>query len=439
MLTFFRWLLAGLLFLSFLVGAVGCKSRGGKSGLDYGIYDVGTQEIRENSVLYSIKNQGGNLDVVVEYQNFGTVDENTKGKVKEAIKKVIKDWNDKLVGYGGWSHKDIKVNFVSGNYCRKGDRFWSCDRNGKVKVIIDSHIPRSYGNMWGSMIAIAGDNIADLNYIDVGSSQFYRLVLHEYGHLLGLADLYAEVGRQNPLNQPESIMKDVHTNKGLTSDDQAGIRALWDYLEGHNDQACSVKLGYEVGENIGGNGRAYYCVPKIPKTPEVPSSLEISENKDPAVPKGSVAFITKSGDAVIHASSIPAAGGGEIYKKDRVIDDKDKFYFKESEKYPGAYKIISAKYNTCLHASGSQVVYQAKAFNIYHKNCDKGDIRKNLWLLSFTDKEKGEFKLMNHKTELCLHFSSHIRIGKGGREGPLQIYQSSCEENPGDIMRYQEF
>ena len=92
----------------------------------------------------------------------------------------------------------------------------------------------------------------------------YRVIAHEFGHLMGLGDTYSENGKFAPIMQPPSIMQNAAS---FSEDDRAGIWNIWRYLKS-GGSPCGP--GYREGQtSIAGSGETY-CVPEGTSTCDKP-------------------------------------------------------------------------------------------------------------------------------------------------------------------------
>lgn len=107
------------------------------------------------------------------------------------------------------------------------------------RLIVNANINRSYAEPTNGLIQLAY------------SQRDYRatIILHEIGHLVGLADMYVEV------NQPQSIMNYLYYFTVLQPDDIIGARALYNHVK-YGELFCVA--GYY--ESLGVNGTKL-CVP----------------------------------------------------------------------------------------------------------------------------------------------------------------------------------
>ncbi|SMF05323.1 hypothetical protein [Pseudobacteriovorax antillogorgiicola] len=379
----------------------------------YGIYKNPKSSFESFSTLYTLQRTQGTLNVVLSYKNFDEpIGIATDQMVKDSITRALSDWNNALAEHPDWTHKNLRVNFVDGDtddYCTKDDAvdyqstWWECRHEDKIKIVIDQKIRRSYANMWHGMLIIEGQRV----FLD--ASDFYKLVLHEYGHLLGLADTYNEPGRQELQDQPQAIMNNLWLVDGLQRDDEIGIRALWSYLD-QDAPYCKIEDGY--GSDDISQGLGLYCVPlKDTSTIELPQHGTLTNAHS---------------STLMHASSYYKAGPGkEIYQVDGPKNDADVYIFHKSRSNPGYYKMISRRYNTCVHGSSTQRF--GKGFNVYHRACDGSD--GDYWKVKAL--YRGNLEFRNKANNLCLRFSKSLKTSAQ----KLQIYLSSCDENQETQLR----
>jgi hypothetical protein len=105
--------------------------------------------------------------------------------------------------------------------------------------------------------------------ISANSRRFNATYMHEFGHLLGLADTYVEAGRQEDLgDQPQSIMNKEYVLDGETQsgnsarfsrDDEAAAHLI---LELILDGPSECPEGYEIiHPDLGSRKNRLYCLP----------------------------------------------------------------------------------------------------------------------------------------------------------------------------------
>jgi hypothetical protein len=86
------------------------------------------------------------------------------------------------------------------------------------------------------------------------------VIVHEYGHLLGLGDTYTEKGESQPQeSHPPSVYRGEGGTWDPSPDDIAGIGAVWKYIE---TGSFSCPQGYKKGTGWANGGTPYYCVPE---------------------------------------------------------------------------------------------------------------------------------------------------------------------------------
>ena len=72
-----------------------------------------------------------------------------------------------------------------------------------------------------------------------------QVLLHEYGHQIGLGDTYSENGLQNPANQPQGSVMMNAMSDSLSADDTAGIIKAWSII--YKKEAIQCGTGYQEG------------------------------------------------------------------------------------------------------------------------------------------------------------------------------------------------
>jgi hypothetical protein len=258
------------LLLAVVIGALGaaCKQRDpSDSAVKYGIQVTGGHQLfSRSSILKSIADRAGKLEVLVSYKGFEALpDAAQQARLKELIAAAAQEWNSALAHSPDWGHAAIEIVDLDGDtdeYCTKGTVYWECRHENRLKVIVDAEVTRSYGSMYGAAIVLSGSRVIPQSpglrdELGLDKNLFKRL-LHEYGHLIGLADTYSEAGYQQPVGSPPAVMNSYYTVDGLTSDDEAGVLAVWRYLQGREDP-CSE--GYAAGASDVDPAKTRFCIP----------------------------------------------------------------------------------------------------------------------------------------------------------------------------------
>jgi hypothetical protein len=203
----------------------------------YATFSFGRDRIRAFSMLETI-NTYGSVDISLQYQGMAVTYEQDQA-MRKNIARGIREWTGALDPQT--FPKNIPI-----------VRIGCC---GSHTVIVNPMIQRSYALPEQRTIYIAGQYI---NQFDPNS---YRVILHELGHLMGLADTYTEPGYQQPINQPQSVMNYVYIHDRLQPDDIYGIRALWEYL---HLQGPFCRYPYGVGGAYENKGSIAFCVQQGP-------------------------------------------------------------------------------------------------------------------------------------------------------------------------------
>ena len=226
--------------ISFFVVS-GCKPHEGLSKLNYSLLD----QASEYSLLRDM-----NDDCVINLSfTFGQYSKELTTLQKEEFKTMSKDtllqWNNAMKEVAGdWRCSDIHFNEVSVDEvsCQNGqidERLGytpSCENPGSnsvVKFVTDDRITRSHAFMENMLIAMQ-----DIRSMDKNS---YELtILHEWGHLIGLADCYTEHPNRDWPNAEVAAMNSQFVSEGITDDDKAGLLELWNEINGNDDQQSCV-------------------------------------------------------------------------------------------------------------------------------------------------------------------------------------------------------
>jgi hypothetical protein len=173
---------------------------------------------RNGSINFCIKNAGRDL-----------------ASIKEKLESAVDGWVDLLnepppsSDYPRWRHESIRV----GYRCS--------DDSYEINVVSGSS-----GN-----VTMPG------NYMRLGRNASWRLVVHEIGHFLGIA----ETDYDDLEGQPSSLMKGTSSN--FTKDDRIGVWSLWrDIYRGTRQCAPGYVMEYSDDDE-------YYCRPTSLKRPNI--------------------------------------------------------------------------------------------------------------------------------------------------------------------------
>jgi hypothetical protein len=218
----------------------------------YATFTFGRDRIRAMSMLDTIDRQGY-IDISLQYQGMAATYDQDQA-MRQNIARAIREWTGALDPASFPKNRPIV-------------RIGCC---GSHTVIVNPAVTRSYALPEQKTIYLAGQYI---NQFDPNS---YRTILHEVGHLMGLADTYSEPGRQQPIGQPDSVMNYVYSHDQLQQDDIFGIRALWEYMR---YQGPFCRYPYGVGGAYENKGNIAFCVPQGP-LPLTDRSIDVELNHE---------------------------------------------------------------------------------------------------------------------------------------------------------------
>jgi len=238
--------------VSALIGLLACKDMP-VSQTKYATFTFGRDRIRAMSMLDTIDRQGY-IDISLQYQGM-SVSYDQDQAMRQNIARAIREWTSALDP--ATFPKNIPI-----------VRIGCC---GSHTVILNPAVSRSYALPEQKIIYLAGQYI---NQFDPNS---YKTILHEVGHLMGLADTYSEPGRQQPIGQPQSVMNYVYIHDRLQPDDVYGIRALWEYMR---YQGPFCRYPYGVGGALENPGNIAFCVPQGPTPLTIDSIRELHDSAE---------------------------------------------------------------------------------------------------------------------------------------------------------------
>lgn len=220
---------------------VACGDLKEDSLLDYATFTPGRETMREWSAFTTIERRGCVLPAEL-YTYIGVpVPADQSIFVRESIEKAVAAWTATLNQNQFWR---CKTNAVR----------WGEAGPGTVQFYLDPSINRAY--------TLVGQNQVYLPLASTVRSDPFaeRVILHEMGHVFGLADTYSQPGYQQPIGQPQGIMNQLFYVEGLTEDDKAGANAFYEYING---RAPFCTNGYVVGGAFENPNRIAFCVPQF--------------------------------------------------------------------------------------------------------------------------------------------------------------------------------
>lgn len=226
------------------VGTGGCEGLGAtaEGELRYGTFTPGRDTLRQWSAFTTVEQYGCTLPVILYAASGAIVTPQQAAFTRAAIDKAVRAWTSALDDNDFWPCKaGVRVEHSLGNV-----------GPGTIQVYIDAAVSRSY--------AVVGSNQIYLSpqYTNASDPYAERVILHEFGHMFGLADTYTEPGYQQPIGQPSGIMNQLYSVAWLTPDDYAGADALYEYINGRG-QFCEDD--YAVGGAYENKNNVAFCVP----------------------------------------------------------------------------------------------------------------------------------------------------------------------------------
>lgn len=196
-----------------LLVLMSCGSPNTTSQLHYGTFSYGASIVRSWSAYTILEENSCILPISILANGFQPL-QTEINQLQANLVKAVGAWTNAIDGNPNWR---CETAFVS---------FGPSPR--EIKVIVYPYVIRGYAVVGQAEVHIGRDILN-------GSNPFAeRIILHEMGHMFGLADTYTEPGYQQPINQPSGIMNDLFNVPGLTRDDIDGARALYDYMNGRS-------------------------------------------------------------------------------------------------------------------------------------------------------------------------------------------------------------
>ncbi len=259
-----------------------CSDGHDQSTLHYAIRDLSPAAAKAYSVLPQIHAKRGRLSVEIAYTSTKPLLPAAEiERLKVAIEKAMQRWNRALYEKDGgvawpWSKLDIRLTVIPGKLpCQhRGGVEWLCPQDGKVRFILNED-PQAPGYTKANQryITFPAQAVSFAGQSELSLSNFEKLILHEYGHILGLGDTYYNPAYQTPENSPKAVMNSFYAVDDLTIDDIIGIQTLWDYLNGFGS-ICAPSYAEDKAEvNF---WKTKFCIPA--KTLPAPPKPEANDD-----------------------------------------------------------------------------------------------------------------------------------------------------------------
>lgn len=228
------------IFAFILFSLFSCGESQHHSTLSYATFTPGRQVLKGWSAFTTIEQRGCVLPAQL-YTYAGTqVSADQSQFIRQSVEKAVTAWTSALQPDPYW-------------ICPSAGVVWGdTGPPGTIQLYIDPNISRGY--------SLVGQNQIYLPLSSTMPSDPFaeRVILHEMGHMFGLADTYIEPGYQQPIGQPVGIMNNLYYVPWLTDDDIRGAISVYEYMNGRGE-FCSN--GYAVGGAYENVNRIAFCVP----------------------------------------------------------------------------------------------------------------------------------------------------------------------------------
>lgn len=202
----------------------------------YGTWSFGRSRVREVSAYTWIERNAGTLPLSLGYLGVypAPMDD---AAMRVNIDSAVKAWAGALNGNPYWNYPSPDVVFSA---------------QPVVRVIVDASVQRSYAIPESHEIRLSP------MYLNAQDPNSYRVILHEMGHMFGLADTYWEPGLQTPINQPPGIMNYCYAYDEPQADDIAGANAVYEYMNGRGPFCRGI---YAPGGAYENPNQIAFCAP----------------------------------------------------------------------------------------------------------------------------------------------------------------------------------
>lgn len=270
-LIYWQWI---LVLSVCLLSSCKIDDDGHSSKPNYAIRNLDASTLSQYSILPELHKNGGKLSIqIISVSSQPLLNNKDVENLKKSIHDAVQSWNHILYEKSNgipWSWSNLDVNITGPEQSHPCQHYngvnWNCPDDNKVRFFIhDDRTARSYTNPLEKYIAIHASNVTTIHYSDWHSKSFNKLILHEYGHILGLSDTYIDAKYQTPENSPPAIMNSYYEVDTFTEDDIVGIRTLWDFLNFEGD-ICAP--GYVDDKAEVNAWQARFCIPADNITPE---------------------------------------------------------------------------------------------------------------------------------------------------------------------------
>ena len=189
-----------------------------------------------------------------------------------------------------------------------------------------------------------------------------RIFIHEYGHQLGLGDSYTEEGYQQPIGQDPGMMNNLYVMQGLSADDIAGLRHVWDRIQGISNSQCP--RGYITGDVKENRNNFVFCI-KDPNSNPKPISAPVP------IMSMSNMYEDRHGSKKCLTAS----------KKTLLLGQCDQSRWEVSPKSHDTFKIKEKNTRKCLAVSSHQKIKLTRCKNVKKQLWTQGKVSQNYFQL----------------------------------------------------------